>query len=88
MNIVHFFKYKLLMPTSKGSLRNTVLYLITSVIIMLTIAANAQNTITLSQAINNGLANKKNIAASKLDETISKLQIQALYRKYWPQIFF
>ena len=46
----------------------------------------AQNIITLSQAINNGLINRKSISASKLDVSISKMQTQALYRKYWPQV--
>jgi outer membrane protein TolC len=30
--------------------------------------------------------NKKNITAGKSDVTIRKLQTQALYRKYWPQV--
>jgi outer membrane protein TolC len=49
-------------------------------------SSNAQSIISLSQAINNGLANKKNITAGKLNITISNLQTQALYKKYWPQI--
>jgi outer membrane protein len=47
---------------------------------------NAQTTITMAQAIQNGLANKKNSIAGKIDSSISKLQTQALYRKYWPQV--
>lgn len=50
------------------------------------IVANAQNHISLSQAINSGLANKKNILAGKLDTTISNLQTKALYQKYLPQV--
>ncbi len=46
----------------------------------------AQETYTLSQAINNGLANKQNISSGRVDLSISKLQTQALYRKYWPQV--
>lgn len=46
----------------------------------------AQNTYTLSQAINNGLANKQNITSGRVDLSISKLQTEALYRKYWPQV--
>lgn len=55
-------------------------------VLLFSVAATAQNTITLSQAITNGLANKKNISASKLDITLSNLQTQALYLKYWPQV--
>lgn len=46
---------------------------------------SAQSTLTLSQAIRSGLANKKNILAGKLDITISQLQTKSLYRKYLPQ---
>ena len=47
---------------------------------------NAQSTLTLSQAIRNGLENKKNILAGKLDITISQLQTKSLYQKYLPQV--
>ncbi|MBK9717776.1 MAG: TolC family protein [Saprospiraceae bacterium] len=47
---------------------------------------HAQRIITLPQAIQNGIANKKNIIAGKLDANISNLQTQAMYRKYWPQV--
>jgi outer membrane protein TolC len=50
------------------------------------INANGQNIVTLRQAISNGLMNRNNIEAGKLDVTIRKLQTQALYRKYWPQV--
>ena len=52
----------------------------------LSIAVHAQITISLSQAINSGLANKKNILASKIDITISNLQTKAFYQKYLPQL--
>lgn len=48
--------------------------------------AKAQVTLTLSQAINNAIANRKNIQAGKSDQIIRKLQTDALYRKYWPQV--
>lgn len=54
--------------------------------IFLSMRATAQNAITLKQAINNGLSNRKNINAGKLDIDIRKLQTQTLYRKYLPQI--
>jgi outer membrane protein TolC len=53
---------------------------------LLSVHTNAQQKISISQAITAGLANKKNIVAGKLDITISQLQTQALYRKYWPQV--
>lgn len=74
---------KLIATESK---KKSVTYIIITMMVMLSIAARAQNTITLSQAINNGLANKKSSNATKLDVTISNLQTQALYRKYWPQV--
>jgi len=48
--------------------------------------AKAQETLTLSQTINNAIANRKNIQAGKSDQIIRKLQTDALYRKYWPQV--
>ena len=48
--------------------------------------ARAQRTLTLSQAISDAVANRKNIQAGKSDQTIRKLQTDALYRKYWPQV--
>ncbi len=49
-------------------------------------SAEAQEKLTLSQAINNAIANRKNIQAGKSDQIIRKLQTDALYRKYWPQV--
>ncbi len=78
-------KKKNLTP-NKSKIKKTIPIIVTLMIGLLFINANAQNKLTLSQAINTGLANKKNITASKLDKTISKLQTQALNRKYWPQV--
>ncbi len=61
-------------------------FAILTAMLILSAVANAQNALTLSQAINNGLANKKNIAAGKLDITISNLQTKSLYQKYLPQV--
>lgn len=55
-------------------------------ILCVTIPVCAQNTVSLKQAIDNGLLNRKNIIAGKIDISISKLQTEALYRKYWPQV--
>jgi outer membrane protein TolC len=49
-------------------------------------SAHAQTTLTLSEAINSALLNRKNIQAGKSDQIIRKLQTDALYRKYWPQV--
>ncbi len=49
-------------------------------------SAEAQETLSLSQAINNAMANRKNIQAGKSDQIIRKLQTDALHRKYWPQV--
>ena len=55
-------------------------------IMLLSNNVSAQNIVTLKQAISDGLMNRKNISAGKLDVTIRKLQTQSLYRKYWPQV--
>lgn len=60
--------------------------MLAAMLILLTIVSNAQNTISMSHAIHSGLTNKKNILAGKLDSSITHLQTQALYRKYWPQM--
>ncbi len=49
-------------------------------------SVQAQERLTLSEAINNAMANRKNIQAGKSDQVIRKLQTDALYRKYWPQV--
>jgi outer membrane protein TolC len=45
-----------------------------------------QEKITLSQAIQSALSNKKAIQASKIDIELQRLQTEALYKKYYPQI--
>jgi outer membrane protein TolC len=50
------------------------------------VTARGQNILTLNQAINNGFLNRKNILAGKSDLVIRKLQTEALYKKYWPQV--
>ena len=86
MNSIQFFKDKPIKVSAKRSGKNNVSFIIATVMIMLSIVTNAQTTITLSQAINSGLANKKNILAGKLDVTISNLQTKALRQKYLPQV--
>lgn len=87
MNRIIFLQHLQNKPVAKKGKRNGMLHIILYLLLLLLSAnANAQNTITLSQAIKNGLGNKQNITAGKLDITISKLQTQSLYRKYWPQV--
>lgn len=82
MNIKSFLKHE----TSKSTKKNNILSIIITLLLILPFNSNAQSIISLSQAINNGLANKKNITAGKLNITISNLQTQGLYKKYWPQV--
>ena len=82
MNIIIFLKLKI----EKSAKKNNVLNIIIILLLILPFNSNAQSIISLPQAINNGLANKKNIIAGKLNITISNLQTHALYKKYWPQI--
>lgn len=57
-------------------------------LLFLSFLSNAQNTLTLEQAINSALKNRKNIQAGKWDLSIRKLQTEALLKKYWPQLSF
>lgn len=53
---------------------------------LLSVRAEGQNILTLNQAINNGFLNRKYMQAGKSDLNIRRLQTEALYNKYWPQI--
>jgi outer membrane protein TolC len=55
-------------------------------LLALAVPAGAQRSLTLSQAINHAFQNRKNIQAGRSDQVIRKLQTDALYRKYWPQV--
>ncbi len=86
MNITNFMKYELKMSNFNKIDKNRVLSFLPLILILLSMDINAQNTITLSQAIRNGLASKNNIAVRKLELAMNKLQTQALYCKYWPEL--
>jgi len=58
------------------------------ILLLLSVYAQGQNTLTLKQAINNGFLNRKNMQAGKSDLVIRRLQTEALYKKYWPQVSF
>ena len=53
---------------------------------LFSVTVQSQNVLTLNQAINNGFLNRKNIQAGKSDLLIRRLQTDALYKKYWPQV--
>jgi len=57
-----------------------------TLLMLLSVPAGSQNVLTLNQAINNGFSNRKNIQAGKSDLVIQRLQTEALYKKYWPQV--
>jgi outer membrane protein TolC len=89
MSLKHLLIYKPETPAPKGCtgyVKNLILLLYVCIIMSFSINTCAQNVVTLKQAISSGLMNKNNIIAGKLDVTIRKLQTQALYRKYWPQV--
>jgi len=61
-------------------------FIVLTILMLLSVTAQSQNILTLSQAINNGFSNRKNMQAGKSDLLIRKLQTAALYNKYWPQV--
>ncbi len=54
--------------------------------VLFSVSAQAQENLTLSKAINEAFLNRKNILAGKMDQEIRKLQTEALYRRFWPQL--
>ncbi len=86
MKVINNLSNELTMSILKIGKKIYLLLIIITVFLLPSKVATAQIKITLSQAINNGLANKKNILAGKLDATISNLQTKALYQKYLPQL--
>jgi outer membrane protein len=81
----HLIEDKSLMVSLKSSMTYHVVCM-SILVLMSTINGNAQAILSLSEAINNGLANKKQIVAGKIDHDISDLQTKALYRNYYPQL--
>lgn len=66
-------------------MKNTV-YQLLILIFTLNFQGFGQEKITLSQAIQSALGNKKAIQASKINVELQRLQTEALYKKYYPQI--
>jgi outer membrane protein len=74
-----------------SGMKNITIYLYVCILIHVLLppsGASAQARLTLKQAINNALQNRKNIRAGKSDLAIAKLKTEALQRKYWPQLSF
>ena len=61
-------------------------FIVLAILVLMSVPIKSQNVLTLNQAINNGFSNRKNIQAGKSDLLIRKLQTEALYKKYWPQV--
>jgi outer membrane protein len=74
------------MVTLKFRMKNKKAYISIIYVLICTIHLHAQTVISLSEAINRGLENKKQIVAGKLDNSIGELQTKALYRSYYPQL--
>ena len=55
-------------------------------LLVMSIYASGQPVLTMQQAIRDAMANRKYIQAGKLDSTIQRLQTEALYKKYGPQV--
>lgn len=78
MNIEHSTK-----RTNKVSVSWCIFILLLAVV---SFPAKGQGSLTLSKAIKDAFLNRKNIQAGRADLNIRKLQTDALYRKYWPQL--
>ena len=89
MSVNYLFKCQIKKVISSGMIcfilkRSS--FIVMAILIISTIPAEGQNILTLNQAINNGFLNRKNIQAGKSDLLIRRLQTEALYKKYWPQV--
>ena len=60
--------------------------IVLAILMLWSVTSQSQNVLTLHQAINNGFSNRKNIQAGKSDLQIQRLQTEALFKKYWPQV--
>ncbi|MCC7030343.1 MAG: TolC family protein [Chitinophagaceae bacterium] len=83
--IINFLKNSA-KPTVKRVIASCLSFSMMTILSMISLVAHAQSSITLSQAISSGLANRKTILAGKLDAALSRLQTKALYRQYFPQV--
>ena len=89
MSVNHLFKCRIKKVITNGIICFILKgssFILLAIILTLTFTAQSQNILTLNQAINNGFSNRKNIQAGKSDLQIRRLQTEALYKKYWPQV--
>jgi len=89
MSVNHLFKCRIKKVITNGIICLILKgssFILLAIILTLTFTAQSQNILTLNQAINNGFSNRKNIQAGKSDLQIRRLQTEALYKKYWPQV--
>lgn len=89
MSVNHFYKCNNKRANTNGLIffmvrRSSFIVLLT--LLLFSVPAQGQNVLTLNQAISHGFSNRKNIQAGKSDQLIRKLQTEALYKKYWPQV--
>jgi outer membrane protein len=89
MSVNYLFKFRI----KKVSINGLISFILRrssfiafAILLLLSVPAGGQNVLTLNQAINNGFSNRKNILAGKSDLLIRRLQTEALYKKYWPQV--
>jgi outer membrane protein TolC len=86
LNLRQFSDDKMLNMNIDLKIRLQKISIVSWIFLLSTDCCQCQKTISLSQAINAALANRKSIQAGKLDSTIRKLQTKSLQKKYWPQI--
>ena len=89
MSIDYSFKWVIKKISKKGMIccmQRGNSFIVIAILLLLSVTSQSQNTLTLNQAINNGFSNRLNIQAGKSDLLIRRLQTEALYRKYWPQV--
>ena len=89
MSVSYLFKLKNFRNIGDGILsflKRASSFIVFAVLMLLFFPSGGQNILTLKQAINNGFANRKNMQAGKSDLIIRRLQTQALYKKYLPQV--
>jgi outer membrane protein len=89
MSVNYCFKCQIKKASINGPicfLRRACSFLALVILMLISVPAVSQDVLTLNQAINNGFLNRKNIQAGKSDLLIRRLQTEALYKKYWPQV--
>ena len=89
MSEIHLIKRRLGKLKIKGILCRMLCrssYFLLTALLLWSTPSVAQKRLTLSDAINKSFLSRKSMLAGRSDLTIRKLQTEALYRKYWPQV--